>query len=146
MLGFLLNGRTLLGIGIMLAIVGGCWRVYERGYSNGQANVQKVLDAAVAEAGTRRNELLDRLAKAGDEIARIEAGSAIRIAEAQGQTIIQVKTITKVIENEPIYAAVVRPAAVVRVRNDQTARLIDAAGRGAELSGASVPGLPGAGP
>ena len=146
MLGLLLNGKTLLGIGIVIAIAGAAWRIHAHGYAAGEAKVQAILDAAQIEAAAARAEYVERLHVASNEIARIQAESAARVADVEVKTVVRVKTVTQVIENEPVFAAIPRPADLVRVRNDQTRELIEAAGRGAELSASSIRSLPGTSP
>lgn len=145
MLGLLLNSKTLLGIGIVVTIAAITWRVHAHGFAAGEAKVQAVLDAAQIAAAEDRREYVGRLRLANAEIARIQAESDSRVTEVEVQTVVRVQTVTQVIENEPVFAAIVRPADLVRVRNDQTSELIDAATRGAELSASSVPVLPSAG-
>lgn len=112
-------------------------------YSAGRDATDKERQASILEAAEKRAEALEKLATANGRMLEIERDAADRIAKAQARTITQVKTVERVIRENPEFAAVVRPPDLQRVRDDDLAAIAEAARRSAELSETGLRGVRG---
>lgn len=133
--------RIAAGLAVAAALTWSHWKAY----SMGEADMQAEKTQAMLEAAVKRSEALEKLAAANGRMLEIERDAAERIAKAQARTVTQVKTVERVIHENPEFAAVVRPADLQRVRDDDLAAIAEAARRSAELSEASLRGVRGAG-
>jgi hypothetical protein len=131
----------LAAAGAVLALA--AWTHWQA-YSAGRDAADDERQAAILEAAEKRAEALEKLAAANGRMLEIERDAADRIAKAQARTVTQVKTVERVIRENPDFAAVVRPADLQRVRDDDLAAIAEAARRSAELSEASLRGVRGA--
>ncbi len=127
------------------ALAVGAWWIYDNGFEAGQARADARLVAAKLQAEQERADALARLNAANAAMVKLQADTARRIAEIEKRTPARVRTVERVVRENPDFAAVVRPGDLARLRDDQTAELVEAAGRSADLSRRSLPGLPGAG-
>jgi hypothetical protein len=127
-----------------LAVAGLLAWSHWKAYSMGGADMLAEKTQAMLEAAVKRSEALEKLAAANGRMLEIERDAAERIAKAQARTVTQVKTVERVIRENPEFAAVVRPPDLQRVRDDDLAAIAEAARRSAELSAASLRGVRGA--
>jgi hypothetical protein len=128
-------------VAIAVSIAFAAWWVYTAGYDAGRAAANENLMTARLIAEQERNEALSRLADAQVEITRVQADAAKRIAAAQRKAVTHTKTVERVVREEPEFAAIVRPADLDRVRDEQLAELEQAADRGSDLSARGFRGL-----
>jgi hypothetical protein len=133
--------RIAAGFAVAAGLAVAAWWVYTEGYEAGRAEADANLVNARLIAEQERNEALSRLADAQADLMRIEADAAKRIAEAQRKAVTRTQTVERVTREEPSFAAVVRPADIDRVRDEQLAELVEAAGRSADLSSRGFRGL-----
>lgn len=112
-------------------------------YSAGRHAADQERDAAILAAEQARADALVKLADANGRMLRIERDASQRIAAAEQRGAAQARTVERVIRENPDFAAVVRPADLQRVRDDDMAAIEDAARRSADLSAASVRGVRG---
>lgn len=136
--------RQWLGVAAGLAVVGALAWSHAWAYGAGKESMQREKDAAILQAAVDRAEALEKVVATNGRMLEIERDAADRIAKAQARTVTQVKTVERVIHENPEFAAVVRPADLQRVRDDDLAAIQAAADRSAELSAASLRGVRGA--
>lgn len=122
----------------------GAWWIYDNGFEAGQARADARLVAARLQAEQERADALARLTQANADMVKLQADTTRRIAEIEKRTPVRVRTVERVIRENPDFASVVRPDDLARLRDEQTAELVDAAGRGSDLSRRILSGLPGA--
>ena len=82
-----------------------------------------------------------RVAEANVRAVQAEAGAARRIAEARQAAQRHTTTVQEVIRDTPEFAAVVRPADLQRVRDDQLDAIAAAASRAADMPASGVPAV-----
>lgn len=129
-----------------LAVAGLLAWSHWKAYSMGGADMRAEKSQAMQQAAVDRASALEKLAEANGRMLEIERDAADRIAKAQARTVTQVKTVERVIRENPDFAAVVRPTDLQRVRDDDLAAIAEAARRSAELSAASLRGVRGPDP
>lgn len=134
--------RIAAGLAVAAALAWSHWKAY----SMGEADMQAEKAQAMLQAAVDRAEALENVVATNGRMLEIERDAADRIAKAQQRGAAQVKTVERVIRENPDFAAVARPADLQRVRDDDLAAIQAAADRSAKLSAAGVRGVPGPDP
>lgn len=135
-------------LAVSIALPYGMARTYRAGFEAGRAD-------AVAMIAAARTQAAEDLATAHRKLLEVEQGMrdleqeyAARLEQARAQREIQVRTVERVIRENPDFAATVRPVELDRVRDQQLADIAAAAAAGstaaAELSDSGIPAVPAA--
>lgn len=138
----------LLLAGILLALYV-TRRIYAAGFDAGTAQGQLLVADARLEAAIEAARLQKRIIESDRAMRELEQHTADALAIVASTGEVQVVTVERVIHENPEFAAVVRPAGIDRVRQQQLDAIAQAAARGsaaaAELPGAGLRAMRGAG-
>lgn len=115
---------TVLIVLVTAALAALHHKIYENGFNAGVQHQQDEDKKALA-----HNQKV--FASTDKAVIGIEATSAPAASAASAHTTVVVKTVEKIVHENPDFGAVVRPAALGRLRADQIARLRALAGPGA---------------
>lgn len=137
--------KAILAAILLAVLVGLGWyahhAVYEEGVVAGSAKVQKQWDDATQLAKKNADK---QKAQADKAIKPLDDKAQPQIQQSQERVVTVVKTVTKVIHDNPTFAAVNRPADLDRVRQDQLKAVAAAAGGFAPAPSSSSAGSGGA--
>lgn len=141
-------GLALIGIAALLIAIR---QTYQAGFDAGKAEAEIMIAAAREQGALDLVAAHRKLLEVEASMQVLEREYAERLAEARAQREIQVRTVERVIRENPDFAAIERPADLQRVRDEQLAAIATAAAAGgattaAQLPGASLPALPRPGP
>lgn len=150
MLGSLI-GRVMSAIPVfvwaclVLILCAACFMLHTRALmaEKEAAAIRSEYQAAQLEAQRARADYQARLAQTNAAIMKLGIDAARRITENENRTPARVQIVERVSRENPDFAATVRPADLAGVRSQQISELIEAANRGADLSGRSVSSLQG---
>lgn len=131
-----------LGLAGVLALV---WGIFSIGRDLGAARSEARLQASVIEAERQRAATLERVIAAERQVAQAERQAREEVAAIAARAVAGLDTVRRVIRENPEFAATRRPADLERVRDDELARIADAAREAAELSSAVLPRVPSSG-
>jgi hypothetical protein len=151
---FLTTGRAKL-TAITAALLIACafsavtvTRIYRAGYIAGKQEAVVLIANAKLEAAAEQNRMQRKLLDTENAMRALEQQAASLMEKARQAGAIQVRTVERVIRENPNFAAVVRPPELDRVRQQQLTAIADAATRGAhaatELPRAGLPAVRGA--
>lgn len=125
-------------VALLAAFAGWTWAVQSWGYDRGIAKGEAAIAAANLSAQTARADAEKARADFAERVLVIEQDASRRIEEARAKTPARIATVGKSLNENPAFAAMVRPADLQRVRDEQLAELAAAAGRSADLSAAGL--------
>lgn len=121
-------------------------RIYRAGFTAGQMEAVVQIASARLQAQQEQAEIQRKLIETEHAMRGLEQQAASLIEKLRRAGEVQVRTVERVIRENPDFAAVQRPAELDRVRQQQLAAIAAAAARGAntttELPGAGLPALP----
>jgi hypothetical protein len=137
--------QLLFPVVAAVLLVGTHWKAYRAGAAMREAEHAAELDRIRLEAEEERVDALQRLNQAERQVAQMQAEAENRIAAAQKRATENRKTVERVARENPGFSSTVRPADLQRLRDDDLAAIEAAAGRSADLSGASLRGVRAAG-
>lgn len=129
-------------IGLVTWTIG---RIYDAGFEAGNAKADRAISEAKLAAEIERNRAQKKLIETERAMRALEQDAARRIADARSDGEVQVRTVEKVIRENPDFANIRRPADLQRVRDDQLAAIRRAAERAAataKLPSAGVSSVP----
>lgn len=136
-LAFSAGAKAIGALAFVVAVAIGAYRTGHRNATDAAHAELSTMRIAQAEAAA---DHAARVAEANARAAQAEAGAARRIAEARQAAQRHTTTVQEVIRDTPEFAAVVRPADLQRVRDDQL-DAIAAASRAADLPASGVPAV-----
>lgn len=139
---------AVIVLGIIATVAWAINRIYQQGYEAGNAKADATITAAKLRAEIERNEAQAKLIATERAMRALEQDAAKRIADARSEGEVQVKTVERVIRENPDFAVIKRPADLQRVRDDQLAAIRAAAERSTaatQLPATGLHGLPSTG-
>ena len=132
-------GAKIIGAIVLVGSVAiGAYRTGHRHATDAAHAERSAMRIAQAEAAA---DHAARGAEANARAAQAEAGAARRIAEARQAAQRHTTTVQEVIRDTPEFAAVVRPADLQRVRDDQLDAIAAAASRAADMPASGAPAV-----
>lgn len=138
-----------------IAVIGLIWaaytainHTYDKGFTAGVSKADKLIAEARAEAERIRAQAQQRIILLERDMRALEQQTAQRIAEAQRSGEIQIKTVERIVHENPDFADIRRPDELKRVRDEQLNAIRAAAERAAaaaKLPDSGTPAVPAAG-
>jgi hypothetical protein len=126
---------------IVIAFAGGAFyfnhalnAAYDRGLAAGRSEYREMVLQAQDLASQAQVREQEALIEHERQMRVIEQEAARQLQEVQTNSLVQVRTVERVIRENPEFAAVVRPADLERVRNEQLAAIVSAATQGANAA------------
>jgi hypothetical protein len=140
-----LGARIGGALAIVAAFAGWTWLARGWGYDAGKAEGDVKIARTELAAETARADAEKARADFAERVALIESDVAERIESITRKTPERVHVVGRASRENPDFAAMVRPAAMQRVRDEQLDELSEAARRSAVLSAAGMAAVSGAG-
>lgn len=139
---------ALVVIGLIWAAYTAINHTYDKGFEAGASKADKLIAEARAEAERIRAQAQQRIIVLERDMRALEQQTAERIAQAQKSGEIQIKTVERIVHENPDFADIRRPNELERVRDEQLDAIKAAAERAAaaaKLPDSGTPAVPAAG-
>jgi len=132
----------LISIGLPYGMV----RTYRAGFEAGKSEAVVMIGAARLQASMDLAKAQRKLIETEQSMRTLEQEYAERLEQARAEREIQVRTVQRVIRENPDFAAIERPADLERVRDEQLSAIAAAAAGGSatatELPGPGIRPMP----